>query len=187
MSTTHKSFTSTTTLKILRTLVPSVLNIKFQNIFLDYSFAIFIAILLTPVWLPLAFYEVVVLKPNRITHYMRSIESMSGKEFEEYLKILFINMGFKIIAYSKGVDQGGDLIVSKNNKNIVIQAKRHKEKVSNGSVQEVAAAIGYYKCANGIVVTNSSFTESAKRLADANNIELIDGSDLKKLIRLHGI
>lgn len=187
MTTTHRSFASETTLKILDALTPGLLNIKFKNKFLDYSFAKFIVILLIPLWLPLAFYEALILKPNKVSHDVRSIESMSGKEFEEYLRTLFINMGFKIIAYSNGVDQGGDLPVSKNDKNIVIQAKRYKEKVSNTAVQEVVAAIGYYKCASGIVITNSSFTESAKRLAEANNIELIDGSDLKKLIRLHGI
>jgi len=55
-------------------------------------------------------------------------------------------------------------------------------KVSNGAVQEVVAAKGLYRCTQGMVVTNNYFTDSAKQLAKANGIDLIDRDELKKLI-----
>ena len=37
-----------------------------------------------------------------------------------------------------------------------------------------------YKADKGIVVTNSTFTNSAIKLAKANNIELVDGKKIEK-------
>ena len=40
--------------------------------------------------------------------------------------------------------------------------------------------MGMYKAEKGIVVTNSTFTQSAKELAKANNIELVDGKKIEE-------
>ena len=41
-------------------------------------------------------------------------------------------------------DQGADLIVKKDHKIIIIQAKRHKRAVCNKAVQEVIGALHFY-------------------------------------------
>jgi restriction system protein len=51
-------------------------------------------------------------------------------------------------------------------------------------VQEVVAALKFYKADEAWVVTNSSFTPSARSLAQANNVRLIDGHDLKDFAHL---
>jgi restriction system protein len=76
-------------------------------------------------------------------------------------------------------DQGADLIVKRNGRTIAIQAKGYQWPVGNGAVQEIVAALRFYNVDEGWVVTNSTFTASARSLARANNIRLIDGSDLK--------
>ena len=76
---------------------------------------------------------------------------------------------------------GADVIAYKNNVKYVIQVKFYNNPVGNKAVQEVVGAIGMYKADKGIVVTNSSFTKSAIELAEANNVELIDGDMLEKL------
>lgn len=79
-------------------------------------------------------------------------------------------------------DQGADLVVEKNNVRGVIQAKFYSSPVGNSAVQEVVAALSYYHATKGIVITNNIFTNSAKELASANNIQLINGKDLDSMI-----
>lgn len=73
---------------------------------------------------------------------------------------------------------GADIIAHKDNEKYVIQVKFYNNPVGNKAVQEVAGAIGMYKADKGIVVTNSTFTNSAIELAEANNIELVDGNKI---------
>lgn len=75
---------------------------------------------------------------------------------------------------------GADVIAYKDNIKYVIQVKFYNNPVGNKAVQEVVGAIGMYKANKGIVVTNSTFTDSAIELASANNIELINGEKIEK-------
>ena len=53
----------------------------------------------------------------------------------------------------------------------------------NKAVQEVVAAKAIHRCTRGIVVTNNYFTASARQLANANDIELVDRDGLRNLIQ----
>ena len=53
--------------------------------------------------------------------------------------------------------------------------------VGNKAVQEVISTLGFYGGDEGWVVTNSTFTPSAKALAHKTGIKLIDGNDLENL------
>lgn len=75
---------------------------------------------------------------------------------------------------------GADVIAYKDNIKYVIQVKFYNNPVGNKAVQEVVGAIGMYKANKGIVVTNSTFTPSAVELAQANNIELVDGARIEE-------
>lgn len=75
---------------------------------------------------------------------------------------------------------GADVIAYKDNIKYVIQVKFYNNPVGNKAVQEVVGAIGMYKADKGIVVTNSTFTPSAIELAQANNIELVNGESIEK-------
>jgi len=107
---------------------------------------------------------------------------LSGYEFEEYLKNLFELLGYTTVQTSLSGDQGADLILSKDDEKIVVQAKKYDGKVSNKAVQEIAAAKDYYNADKAMVVTNSSFTKSAIELAFSNDVELWDGRKLKSII-----
>ena len=106
----------------------------------------------------------------------------SGNDFELYLVNLFRELNYKVKHCGKTGDQGGDLIVSKNDITYVVQAKYYSNKLDNTSIQEVVGAIRFYNTDKGIVITNSTFTSKAKELAEANKIILIDGDGLKKLV-----
>ncbi|RJS84478.1 restriction endonuclease [Methanophagales archaeon] len=107
---------------------------------------------------------------------------LNGYEFEEYLKNLFELLGYTAVQTPSSGDQGADLILSKDDEKIVVQAKKYDGKVSNKAVQEIAAAKNYYNTDRAMVVTNSSFTKSAIELAFSNDVELWDGRKLKNVI-----
>ncbi|MBI3429761.1 MAG: restriction endonuclease [Actinobacteria bacterium] len=106
------------------------------------------------------------------------IDSMAGHEFERTLVTLFEMMGYEVIHNGRRGDLGADLIVSRDGVKTVIQAKRWTGTIGPGAIQEVTAARAHYEAHHAIVVTNSTYTPSAKILAESNQIELWDRSDL---------
>ena len=113
----------------------------------------------------------------------RLIDKMTGIEFENCLEYIFQRKGYHVDTTPVSNDYGADLILKKNGIITVVQAKRYKDKVGVKAVQEVYAAIPYYKASNAMVVTNSYFTTQAKNLAYTNHIQLIDRDKLTQLIR----
>jgi len=91
--------------------------------------------------------------------------TLNGYEFEGYLVNLFKLLGYNVVQTSLSRDQGADLILSKGDEKIVVQAKKYDGKVSNKAVQEIVAAKNYYDADKAMLVTNSSFTKSAIELA----------------------
>ena len=105
---------------------------------------------------------------------IQSIDSMTGIEFEEYLKAHFGKKGYKVESTPASNDYGADLILIKGGIKTVVQVKRYRGKIGNSAIQEVVGAVGYYKADRCMVVTNSFFTSNGKKLAIANNVELWD-------------
>jgi restriction endonuclease Mrr len=116
---------------------------------------------------------------------MDEVSRMSGREFEEFLARLFSRMGYTDIALTPVNDQGGDLVCrSPSGVRIVIQAKRWKDRVGNEAVMQLLGAMRHYRCAEGMVVTNSTFTEAARELAQkGSEITLCDGKWLEAQIK----
>ncbi|MGP8116092.1 MAG: restriction endonuclease [Methanoregula sp.] len=112
----------------------------------------------------------------------QNIHSMSGTQFESYLKKIFENLGYSVQTTAQTNDQGADLIIRDSRESIAIQIKRYSKNVGNAAVQEAVAAVSYYGTNRGMVITNSGFTKAAYDLANANNVELIDGQKLNFLI-----
>ena len=109
----------------------------------------------------------------------------SGQEFEEYLQRIFTRLGYDARLTDKaGGDQGADLILRKQGFTYVVQAKFYEKPVGNKAVQEVSAALRWYGASLGIVVTNSTYTKSARSLAVKNRVTLIDGDQLKSLVKM---
>lgn len=115
-----------------------------------------------------------------------NIDTLTGHEFEFFLRNLFEKMGYTVGNTKLSGDQGADLIVSKAGEKIVVQAKKHTNKVTNKAIQEVVAAIKHYNADKGMVVTNNFFTRSAVELAKSNNVELIDRDKLNDLLKTQG-
>ncbi len=110
----------------------------------------------------------------------KDLDLLTGIEFEELLCNKFNNMGFFAEITTKTGDFGADIIIhTKNQSKIIVQCKRFKNKVNLKAVQEVLGAVGHYNADAGIVITNNTFLNSAKKLAESNDIELWDETKLK--------
>jgi hypothetical protein len=106
------------------------------------------------------------------------VSAMSGSEFERFVGNLYTRLGYSV-SFTQG---GADLILYKDDHKVAVQAKRWSGPVGNAAVQEVIAGKLYYGCLRGMIVTNSSFSNSAVALAAKDpSISLVDGQALSKL------
>lgn len=112
---------------------------------------------------------------------INEINLLSGTEFETYVARMLQRCGWDVSGTPTTGDQGADLIASKGDRKIAFQVKRYTSNVGNAAVQEIVGAVRFYGANEGCVVTNSSFTPSARSLAQKNNVRLIEGSNLDEL------
>lgn len=106
------------------------------------------------------------------------VDKMSGRKFEEYLQALLKAKGYYAQLTPGSGDYGADLILSTKGRKIIVQAKRYKKNVGVKAVQEIASAKSHYKADECWVITNSFYTEQAKKLASSNQVRLIDRKQL---------
>lgn len=108
------------------------------------------------------------------------VDTMKGKEFEEYLRALFSERGYQVRLTPATGDYGADLVLIQNGRKTIVQAKRYKKNVGIKAVQEIASAKQHYRADECWVVTNSGYTEPARRLAQSNQVRLVDRTLLMK-------
>ena len=107
----------------------------------------------------------------------------NGYDFEAFVANVYKMLGYNVEGVtSKSGDQGADVIIEKDNIKYAIQVKYYNNPVGNKAVQEIVAAKSFYKTDKAMVVTNSTFTPQAITLANANDVLLVDGNKLDKLI-----
>lgn len=110
-----------------------------------------------------------------------NFDKMNGYEFEEYAARYLKRNGYSKITVTKASrDFGVDLIAKKHRTTYAVQCKLYQGKVGNSAVQEAVAGKSYYDCDEAMVITNSVFYPGAIALARANDVTLIDGTQLKR-------
>lgn len=85
-------------------------------------------------------------------------------------------MGYTVKFTPASGDYGADLLLTKGNKTIAVQAKRYSNTVGVKAVQEASGAKGFYKTNEAWVVTNNIFTKNACNFAEKLQVRLIDRS-----------
>ena len=117
---------------------------------------------------------------TRYRHYsLHYIDTLSGEEFEEYVKHYFRHVGYRNIRTTKTTrDYGADILMKKGFHKVVVQAKRYDRNIGVHAIQEVLASKAYYQCSKAIVITNQYYTSSAIALAKVNDVQLIDRNSL---------
>ena len=119
---------------------------------------------------------------------MEYIDELSGIEFEELVSYNILpNIGFTNIKRTQdSSDFGVDIVAELNNEKYAIQCKRYSDKVGVHAVQEVVGGKSYYDCDKCVVITNNYYSSAAKKLANKNNVWLIDRDNIESLeIRIY--
>ena len=78
-------------------------------------------------------------------------------------------------------DQGADVVATAGARTLIVQCKRYTKPIGNKAVQEANAARAYYRADMAAVVGTAPFTKSARDLADATDVMLLDEAGLAAL------
>ncbi len=114
---------------------------------------------------------------------MSQIDSLSGTDFEKFLCEVFEKLGYKVETTKASHDYGADLLVSKNGKLSVVQAKCYAGAVGIKAVQEIVSAKHHYNADDAIVATNNYFSKDAEILAFETDVKLIDRVTIENLLK----
>ena len=118
---------------------------------------------------------------------LEKLDKMYGNEFEYACAGILRANGFKnVVVTQASGDFGVDITAEKNHVSYAVQCKRYEKKVSNAAIQQVIGGLAVYGCEAGAVMTNSYFTEPAKRLAEANGVILWDRDALAEMLDRNG-
>ncbi|MBE5849225.1 MAG: restriction endonuclease [Lachnospiraceae bacterium] len=110
-------------------------------------------------------------------------DDMDGAEFEQYCAELLEAKGFENVEMTPpSHDYGIDIIADRDGISYAIQCKCYSDSIGIKAIQEAYAGKDYYNAMIGAVMTNQSFTKTAKEFADKLNIVLWDGDYVMDLI-----
>jgi hypothetical protein len=101
-------------------------------------------------------------------------------EYEMFISNKFMRLGWTAHRTKSSGDQGADIIIDKANYRFVIQCKLYSSPVGNSAVQEITSAKEYYDAIGAVVVTNNTYTKSARQLAESQGVWLLHDSELEK-------
>jgi restriction system protein len=113
---------------------------------------------------------------------IEEIDRVDGRTFERRLAILLRRLGYQVEHVGRRGEYGADLIVRRDGKRTVVQAKRWTKNVGVKAIQEANAAPALYSCSGSMVVTNRYFTAAASKLARTNGVVLWDRDRLVKAL-----
>jgi restriction system protein len=114
---------------------------------------------------------------------------LSPPEFEHLVRQLFIAMGAEAWTTIPSKDGGVDAVAASKNLFFggvcLIQAKRWTGLVGLESVHALTGVMADHNATTGVLVTTSWFGRASEQFAQRNRITLINGAELKQLIKEH--
>jgi len=111
-------------------------------------------------------------------------EEMDGIEYEHFCASLLRDSGWDAVVSQASNDQGADIIAERDGVKVAIQCKKYSSPVGNKAVQEVSAGKLHYGTDHAVVVTNNTFTSSAKQLSNSARVYLLHHNELSNLKEL---
>lgn len=119
-------------------------------------------------------------------HAGQDIGQLSGLEFEKLISALMIKIGFDVTMTKQTADGGIDLVAYNNQPLVegtyIVQCKRWSSSVGEPIVRDLYGVVTSERASKGILITNSTYTNSAISFAQGKPIELIDGPKLTNLL-----
>lgn len=116
--------------------------------------------------------------------FINKLQGLKPDEFEYYIEELYARLGYETEKVGKSHDGGVDVIATKDGVNHYVQCKKFiTRQVKVDDVRAFAGALaGKLANGNGIFITTNVFTSEARKFAEENRIEAIDGDDLVSLL-----
>jgi restriction system protein len=119
----------------------------------------------------------------------RNLLRLSPTEFEKLVKDLFVAMGAEAWRTVPSKDGGVDAVATSKNLFFggvcLIQAKRWTNLVGLDAVHALTGVMTDHNATTGVLVTTSWFSRRSEEFAQRNRITLINGAELKHLIKQH--
>jgi restriction system protein len=110
-------------------------------------------------------------------------------EFESLITNLFAKMGLETRQTQPSRDGGVDCVAFDNRPvfggKVVIQAKRYKNTVPVGAVRDLFGSVHNEGASKGILVTTSGYGRASFEFARGKPLELLSGSNLLYLLKVH--
>lgn len=116
-----------------------------------------------------------------IERLLRSGVPENALEFEKWVAVQMMSLGWGAQTTRGSGDQGIDVIAERNGIRIGFQCKGVSKPASNKAVQEVIAGGRFHNIDNLVVVSTADFTKSAKQLAKAADLTLMHPFNIKKI------
>lgn len=123
--------------------------------------------------------------PTTIGPGQGALGSMSWQQFEFMVSEAFRRRGYSVVKKGQG-GAGGifDLVLKKNGEIFLVHCKQWRAvKVGVNTLHELYKMMADKGATGGFAVTSGVFTDEARALAKAGNIELMDGKVLNGLVR----
>jgi restriction system protein len=119
----------------------------------------------------------------------KNLLELSPTEFEHLVRQLFVAMGAEAWATIPSKDGGVDAVATSKNLFFggvcLIQAKRWTGLVGLESVHALTGVMADHNATTGVLVATSWFGRASEQFANRNRITLINGAELKQLIKEH--
>ncbi len=106
------------------------------------------------------------------------VDGLDPIAYEHYCAGVLRNCGWDAKATKASGDQGADVVANYNGTTVVFQCKKYSQPVTNGAVQEAHASMAIYGATIAAVITNHTFTPSARQLAAATKVQLLHHEEL---------
>ena len=117
---------------------------------------------------------------------INDIRKLSWQQFEQYIGEFYRSQGYQVEETGLGGADGGiDLVAKRGSETLLIQCKHWRSnKVGVPVVRELLGVVTAEKAAGGVLVATGRFTRDAHEFSQGQNIQLIDGKTLTKMIGL---
>lgn len=117
--------------------------------------------------------------------------NLNPVDFEYLIAALFENMKYKVSVTKSSYDGGIDVNAEKDKlgqkEKVIIQCKRYtKQTIGISDIRNLLGVVNDKKATKGILITTSKFSSESRKFEKNNpSIELIDISDLMKLLNTY--
>jgi restriction system protein len=116
----------------------------------------------------------------QVAQTLEAVRAMSWRDFSNAVEQAFLQDGYEV---ERQAGSGADFAVRKTGHTVLVNCKRWKA-ASHGiePLRELHAAVMASDADAGIYISTGELTDNARRFAEENNISIMQGIDLAKLL-----